>query len=240
MFSKLHPVRIYTDISPDVVLHDEEYEAEEWVYDNRKVFRGSEDPSYEDTKVYSLYDENLTRVGLAEHSIEDPSIFHALWFYSNPFATLLQEPDWTSTEKTLWSTLTPEAYQDLLENDFKDVLLKGAGRIVTPEYVMRGFPDAYQCEQCGRRSFSLQTSCHAMKKITPASSLYFLDDLFVLYSPPKNSSILVRLGLQRDDGVPSLPAVPVQEDSHVLLQHVPPHPAAVHESPPQSLPLPPP
>lgn len=205
MFSKLHPTRIYTDISPDVVPHDEEYEAEEWVYDDRKVFRGSEDPSYSDTKVYSLYDENLTRVGLAEHSAEDPSIFHALWFYPNPFATLLQEPGWKSTEKTLWSTLTPEAYQDLLENDFKDVLLRGAGRFVTPEYIMHGMPTIYHCDQCN--SFSLKAKCPTMKKIHPSSSnFYFLDDSFILYLPPEKSTVLVKLGLQHDDDVQSLPS----------------------------------
>jgi hypothetical protein len=202
MFSVLNPGHIYTNTSNDVMFHDEEYDAEEWVYSDRTVYRGLPDPEYTTLNVYSLYDENLNRIGIAEHSKEDPSEFNVFWFYANQFATLLQEPGWTATQKTLWSTLTPEAYQDLLDSDFKDVLLKGASRIVTPTYIMSGFPDLYVCERCNHRSFSSETVCHAMKKVRiepDVSSILFLDDSFVLYSSPSDSIVLSKLGLQRGD-----------------------------------------
>jgi hypothetical protein len=57
MFSVLNPTHIYRDLSPDVLEHDEDIDADEWVYSDKMVYRGSPDPSYTDLNVYSLYDE---------------------------------------------------------------------------------------------------------------------------------------------------------------------------------------
>ena len=199
MFSILRPGTLYENTSPDVLEHDEDHDAEEWVYDDRTVYRGSPDPRYTDLNVYSLYDESLNRVGIAEHERDDPSTFHALWFYSNPFATLLQEPDWTSSGKPLWYHFSPQAYQDLLESDFKTVPIVCGDRIVTPEYLARGFPTLYECSVCKKRSSSLETSCHTMKKIRITSPL-FVDDSYILYTAPPNSRVWITLKeLQRDD-----------------------------------------
>jgi hypothetical protein len=186
MFSVLNPTHIYRDLSPDVLEHDEDIDAEEWVYSDKTVYRGTPDPKYTELNVYSLYDENITRIGIAEHNRDDPSVFQALWFHDNPFATLLQEPGWKQTGKTLWSILSPEAYHDLLDSDFKDVLLKCSERVVKPSYISDGFPVVYKCEECGL--FSLKAECHTMKKVIRDSFL-FIDDSYILYEPPSDSKV---------------------------------------------------
>ena len=216
--------------------HDEDHDADEWVYDGRTVYRGSPDPRYTELNVYSLYDESLNRVGIAEHERYDPSTFHALWFYNNPFATLLQESEWTSSGKTLWSLLSPEAYQDLLDSDFKTVPLVCGDRIVTPDYIRVGFPDVYECTTCKKRLSSLEASCHTMKKLRISSPL-FIDDSYVLYTPPSDSRIWVTLKeLQLGDDVRHLPqqeTAQLQEQQESpraspLPEPLPPHPLPQH------------
>jgi hypothetical protein len=58
MFSLLRPSLIYTDISPEIVHHDIDADAEEWVYDQKTVLKGSADPNYTSLNVYWLYDDN--------------------------------------------------------------------------------------------------------------------------------------------------------------------------------------
>jgi hypothetical protein len=118
MYSILKPDYVYRDISEDIADHDDDYDAEEWNYNGRDVYRGSLDNSSE-WNVYWLYDD-VKRVGLAEHDPENPEIFHALWFRDNAFSTLFQE-DWKTKNATIWSILSNEAYQDCLEDDFKTI-----------------------------------------------------------------------------------------------------------------------
>lgn len=84
MFSILKPSLIYKDVSDVIADHDSEFEAEEWVYDSRNVYKGCLDPSYSELNVYWLYDENLKRVGLVEHEIDHPEVFQTLWIQENP------------------------------------------------------------------------------------------------------------------------------------------------------------
>jgi hypothetical protein len=78
MFSILRKGLIYKDISPDILEHDEDIDADQWVYDDKDVYRGTFDPRYTEhnLKVYWLYDDNLNRVGLAEHDIDNQKIKH--------------------------------------------------------------------------------------------------------------------------------------------------------------------
>lgn len=189
MFSVLRHPLVYKNISSEITELDEDYDASEWSYNGRNVYRGALDSTY--TKDYSLdifwlYDDNLLRVGLAEHESNDHSIFKVLWFYDTPFGTLLQEPEWKSMDKTIWSLLTPEAFQDTLEN--KDLLLL-SGKIITPEYIINGLPDIYECSDCRKRSFSLNAECKSMKKIESSKDPYFIDSSYILYSKPSNSKI---------------------------------------------------
>jgi hypothetical protein len=138
--------------------------------------------------VYWLYDDNSLRVGLAEHESESPEIFKALWFYDNPFATLLQDPRWKSS-RTLWSMLTNEAYQDCLENDFKNVTelaLEDDYLLVTPKMLIQK-PMLYTCENCGKKSLKQENICSTAKASDFLFSVYsvlFLDDDFVIYDKP--------------------------------------------------------
>lgn len=191
MFSKLRSSLIYKDISTDISEHDEDYDASEWSYSGKQVFRGALDSSYREhnVDVYWLYDESLTRVGLAEHDSDDHSIFKVLWYYDTPFGTLLQEDGWKKTDKTLWSLMTNEAYQDASQDD---IFLKCAGKLITPEYIMNGLPEIYECEECKNKSFSLTCSSMKKKKIE-LNSPYFIDSSFILYERPLNSKLKVRL-----------------------------------------------
>jgi len=61
MFSLLKPSLVYKDISPDVTDQDEDYDASEWTYSGRNVYRGALDRSYSqwNLDVYWLYDDSL-------------------------------------------------------------------------------------------------------------------------------------------------------------------------------------
>ena len=189
MFSKLKPNRIYTDLSPEVTEHDEDIEADQWNYDGRDVYRGIPDPKYTDIKVYSLYDD-IRRVGIVE---EIDSDFEVLWFHDNPFATLFQNTQWKSTEKTIWSSMSNEAYQDCLEDDFKTVfdrMLKSKTRMVTPNMIINK-PNYYECQVCKKVSFTEMKKCldvvtHPYFSDFSNFNLIFIDDLFVIHTPPSD------------------------------------------------------
>jgi hypothetical protein len=193
MYSVLHPDFVYTDISDEIANHDLNYDAEEWNYNGKDVYRGCLDTKYE-WNVFWLYDENLKRVGLAEHDRENPQIFYSLWFYSNPFSTLLQETDWVSQKETIWSKLTEEAYEDCMEDDIETFINKTLHsniRLVTPEFITK-MPEIYHCEKCDKRTLSLPSSCSEVKKleyITSDNPLIFISSSFEIYKAPANSVI---------------------------------------------------
>jgi hypothetical protein len=201
MFSVLKPGYIYRDFSDDVADHDDDYDAEEWNYNGRVVFRGCLDPNFKEWNVYWLYDDNLVRVGLAEHDPESPEVFHTLWFHDNAFGTLFQETGWEK-KGTLWSLLTPEAYQDCLEDDFKTVFDRALGsniRLMTPEFITN-LPKVYQCEKCNKKSLSpLCSDANVYEYNFEFSnfSILFLDDSFILYTAPSDSKVWSYLNLRR-------------------------------------------
>lgn len=187
MFSLLRKGLVYTDISPDILEHDEDVDANQWVYNDREVYRGRFDPRYTEynLNVYWLYDDNLNRVGLAEHDADNQAEFRALWFRENPFATLYQDDGWISKEKTLWSHLSNEAYQDCLEDDFTTVFdrcLTSKYRLVTPNFLISP-PTVYECSKCGTKSLQPLKKCKDIIETSyfSNSNLLFVDDLFVLY-----------------------------------------------------------
>jgi hypothetical protein len=183
MFSRLRTGLLYP-VSTDVVEHDLDIDADQWSYNDRDVYRGSLDSKYlkDDLNVYWLYDDNSMRVGLVEHETKSPEVFQALWFYDNPFATLLQDESWKSEEKTLWSKLSNEAYQDCLENDFKDVAdmaLNSGILLVTPQRLIEK-PKIYKCEICNKKS--LTQRCPNSMVSNEEYSILFVDEDFVIYS----------------------------------------------------------
>jgi hypothetical protein len=234
MFSILKPNYVYRDFSEDIADHDNDFEAEEWNYNGRDVFRGSADPAYPDWNVYWLYDDNLIRVGLAEHDSENPEIFHSLWFHDTPFGTLLQEDGWVKKNVTLWSLLSPEAYQDCLEDDFKTVFDRVLGsniRLMTPEFITNP-PKVYHCENCNKKSLQ-PLDCQAVKVLDyefSNFSILFLDESFVLYTAPNTSRIWSILSLQAPDGSHA-PLMEQPESSSELADQLASQPA---QSPPEA------
>ena len=226
MYSVLRPDLVYTNVSADILEHDEDYDASEWSYSGKQVYRGAVDRSYTkwNLDVYWLYDDSLQRTGLAEHDMDDPSIFEVLWFRDTPFGTLLQE-DWTAGE-TLYSLMTPEAYQDA---SVGNVMLKLHGRLVTPDYVIHGIPEAWECTECGTRSFS-QFECKSVKKIEVSSNPFFVDNSLVIYSPPPNSRLTLEHGVcvlhpHRHRQQEELPQPALQQEVlETPQQEVPQHP----------------
>jgi len=200
MFSILRNNLIYTDISPDIIEHDLDIDSDLWNYDGIDVYRGSFDPRYtsQNLQVYWLYDDNSNRVGLAEHELDDPEVFQALWFKDTPFGTLFQEDGWKSKNTTLWSMISNEAFQDCLEDEFKNVkdwALQSGKLLLTPE-MLHSRPKIYSCESCGKNSLSQLKTCTSVQESFLNFydfSILFLDDSFVLYEAPKESKALQRL-----------------------------------------------
>ena len=193
MFSILRKGLVYKDISPDILEHDEDIDADQWVYDNKDVYRGRFDPRYTEhnLNVYWLYDDNLNRIGLAEHDSDNQAEYKALWFKDNQFATLYQDDSWKSKDKTLWSLIGNEAYQDCLEDDFKTVFdrcLSSKYRLVTPEFLIEP-PTVYECSKCGKKSLNKLKNCSDVIETSYFldSNLLFVDDLFVLYEKSTDS-----------------------------------------------------
>lgn len=192
MYSILRPELLYTNLSPDVVEHDDDIEVYPWEFDGREVYRGSYDPQYMkyNLNVYSLYDENLKRVGLVEHDADELELYEVLWFYDNPFARFYQNPEWKSTGRTLWSMISSEVYQDLLEDDFKTVIdrsLSSSYRIVTADMLIHP-PTVYECSSCGKKSTTPLKSCKSVTESPYFSvkKLLYVDDSFVIYQPPND------------------------------------------------------
>ena len=228
MYSILKNNYVYRDTSEDIADHDDDYDAEEWHYNGRDVYRGSLDRSL-DWNVYSLYDENSRRVGIAEHHPEHPEIFFALWFGKNVFSTLFQE-EWECKDSTIWSVLSNEAYQDCLEDDFKTVFDKTLNtniRLMTTEMVIN-MPEIHECPKCGKKSLLPLNGCPEVKRlyIDADSSVLFIDESFVMYTAPADSRVWSKVHPRQqphDD----------EAGDQLVLTPTPEHPLTTAQSPPE-------
>jgi len=134
-----------------------------------------------------------------------------------------------------------------LENDFNNIVemsLNGDTRIILPQMLANPITEFYECSSCQKRTLSAPSSCSAVKKISFNGKFYvFLDDSFVMYHPPPDSSIWSTLRLQHDGGE-QVPQKPEQEQEQVPPQESPQSPSSEEhlESPekPPPHPLPPP
>jgi hypothetical protein len=233
MYSILKPNYVYRDTSEDIADHDDDYDAEEWHYNGRDVYRGALDRSF-DWNVYSLYDDNSKRVGLAEHHPDHPEIFFTLWFDSNPFSTLFQEK-WVCKDATLWSILSNEAYQDCLETDFKNVfdkILNTNIRLMTPDMIIN-MPEIHECLKCGKKSLLSLSGCPEIKRpyIDSDCSVLFIDESFVMYTAPPDSRVWSKvhprqqacggneLQLQKPEQGQELQQTQTEPDRHNLPPH---------------------
>lgn len=250
MQSILDPAVIY-EISRDVCEHDVDVVSDLWTMDDRNVYRGSRDTQYSHANVYWLYDEDLTRVGLIEHSLKDHADFRILWFHETPFATFLQEDNWTQ-DQTIWTVLSPPAVERCLAEDWTtpetllEACLHGDTRILTLEMILNP-PTLHGCSGCNRKSLKPLACENMTAELTfPVKEKIVLidDDLFVCV-PPAGSRIWELLGFAPkslhplvDGGQSSLEQVseePEQEQAPVPLELTPLEPDLPLES--QSPPL---
>jgi hypothetical protein len=203
MQSILDPKVLYTDLSRDIVENDVDVVSDLWNMDGRDVYRGSRDRHYSHANVYWLYTEDLERVGLVEHSLENQADFRILWFQDNPFATLLQE-EWTS-EQSIWSVLSRPAVEMFLAEDWTtpETLLKGClhgpTRILTVDMVLNK-PVIYHCSVCGSKTMK-KTECAEFQTqieldFPDQAKIIFIDDDLYVCEPPIGSRVWELLGFK--------------------------------------------
>ena len=225
MLSQRRKGLIYTDINPDILDHDDDIDAEGLMLGDETVYRGIIDVRYTkyDLDVQWIYNDLSEKIGLIEYETADRSQFTILKFYSNPYSTFFQEPEWKSTNQTVWTRMSNEAYQDCLDTDFKslvDMSLTGNTRIVLP-YMLQTPPSIIQeCVDCKKRTLSQLNSCPAVKKLSfLSSSILFLDDSYVIYEPPIDSAVWNLFNKAQQHVSASVPSL--QELEQALAQQEP-------------------
>jgi hypothetical protein len=184
---------VYADTGTSVLEHDDDYDSELIYIGNDKVYKGAIDPNYTEfgLDVQWLYNDVSERVGLIEYETLDREVYEVLWYYSNPYATFFQERDWKTSGATVFSKMSNEAYGDSLNVEFKNIVLGGDERVIMP-YMLDSMPSHYyECSDCGKRTFSATNSCSSLKKIyfSTDAPILFLDDSYVIYTPPPHSKI---------------------------------------------------
>jgi hypothetical protein len=235
MFSRLRSGLIYKNISSSIVEHDLDIDVHQWSYDSKDVYRGSIDPEYisESLNVYWLYNDDSMRIGLAEHEADDAAVFETLWFYENPYATLFQDLSWTSSDQTLWSRLSNEAYQDCLEDDFKSVhdLALNSGTILITPAMLINKPNLYTCTTCNKKSLVKTNSCSTVEVTSLDFNQFnklFIDEDFVLYTKTSRQHDACDQEQSKEQAVQQEP-IPQPESPQELEQVLP------QEDPPQYL-----
>jgi hypothetical protein len=234
MNSRLDARVLYDDVSDEVTEHDVDVMSDLWNMDGRDVYRGSRDPRYTHANVYWLYDEDLRRVGLTEHSLADHADFRILWFYESGFATFMQEEGWT-TGPNVWSILPSHVYERCFSEGWTtpatllEQCLDSPYRIVTPE-MLASLPKVYSCVSCKRASLSPICVSNQMAPLDfpDKAKIVFVDDDLVIHNPPSDSTIFTLLGFgtsltqpqPHDDG--SSKPVPTPEPPQVQEQAPPP------------------
>ena len=202
MQSILDPSVLYTNLSRDVCEHDVDVVSDLWNIDERDVYRGSRDTHYTHANVYWLYDEDLVRMGLIEHSLANHADFRVLWFYDNPFATLLQEEGWTQ-DQSLWSVLPQTTVERFFQEEWTTpelvltACLYGDVRIVTLNTVLNP-PMVYGCSGCNTRSLH-KLACQNMEQqltYPVKEKIVFIDDDMFVCVPPSGSRVWELVGFK--------------------------------------------
>jgi hypothetical protein len=175
----------------DVADFDLDTDVEEYNYDGRLVFRGNLDPMYSDEEfqVYWLYDENNSRVGVAEHRGDQHVCY---WIRENVYATLFQE-DWTCRDRTLWNIMSGPAYEDCMRNGWTTIdslRSRTTMTILRPQDILEYEAPASVCIRCGGGG---HIGCQ-IEKHEPRYDVFFtlfVDDDGVIYIPPSDTRAYV-------------------------------------------------
>ena len=237
MFSELEPTFLYLDVSPNVLLHDDDVVADEWEVEGRNVYRGARDPHYTHANVYWLYDDHLQRVGLTEHDLDDPARYKTLWFHDDDFSTLFQE-NW-EIEGDIWSKLPETTFERFLAEGwttptaFLEHCLQGPVRVLTAKMLLT-LPKVYECSDCKKRSLHA-FACGKERPLDfpEKGKIWFLDEDMLVCVPPSHSRVFTWLQLA-DDGDSSEQRVSQQAlEQEVPTESQPSAPGTPLPSPPQ-------
>lgn len=189
-----HSKNVYP-VNFDVTEFDLNTDVDEYNYDGRNVLRGNLDPEYSSSslQVYWLYDpETSRRTGLVEHFDKNHTCY---WFRDNVFSSLLQE-DWTPQDRTIWNTMSEEAYEDCLRKGIDTpAKLKPytSMEIILPEDIINYKNGSKSCIKC--QSTTLYKNCITDEKLPTFDVFYtiFVDSDGVIYAPPSDTTIYATL-----------------------------------------------
>lgn len=197
MFSLLDPSYVYSNLSSDMCLHDENIVSDMWTLDGRDVYRGMLDPTLDHAYVYWLYDEDTNRIGCSEHALDDRSRIAHLWFRETEFGTMFQEDGW-DTDRDIWSFLPAHATELYMSKgwttatSFLENSLRGPVRVITPQMLL-AWPTVYRCESCRISSLSpLPTHKQVTTRpldVPDKQKCWFVDEDLVTHRYPSFSCI---------------------------------------------------
>jgi len=241
MQSIIDPRIVYGNLSRDVSEHDVDVVSDLWSMNGRDVYRGSRDRQYSHANVYWLYSEDLERVGLVEHSLQDNANFHILWFSDDAFSTFFQE-EWVIKD-SLWSTLPRTTVERWITEELttpEQILtacLYGNARIICLDHILTR-PTIHSCSECGWRSLK-KLDCGDLR--TPLdfpdkAKIIFIDDDLYVCQPPADSKVWELLGFtlprQPLGDEPALQAsVEELQPQHLQLESLPQMPSPQPDSP---------
>ena len=212
MFSTFDRSVVYP-VGTDITEHDVNIVSDLWTMAGRQVYRGARDPNYTHANVYWLYEQDdLDRVGLTEHSLEDNAVMSLLWYKDNPFGTLLQEDGWEEGE-TFWGMIPDNVHEQCLAEGWitpttiLERCLRSNMRLVTVD-MLKQMPKVHSCDKCKKVSLAHFTCATAAALDFPEKEkVFFIDDRMIVHTPPKGSSVWSLLGFT----TPPVPSEPSSE-----------------------------
>jgi hypothetical protein len=199
MFSMIDRSVIYP-VGTDITEHDINIVSDLWTMAGRQVYRGARDPNYTHANVYWLYEQDdLDRVGLTEHNLEDNAKMELLWYKENPFGTLLQEDGWEEGE-TFWSMIPDNVHEQCLAEGWitpttiLERCLRSNMRLVTVD-MLKKMPMVHSCEKCKKVSL-VPFECAMSKGLDfpEKEKVFFIDERMICHTPPKGSFVWSLLG----------------------------------------------
>jgi hypothetical protein len=154
------------------------YEAEEA---EDGYFYGQIDPDYE---VRWVYTEDAERIGCLE--IDEENKAHLLLYRDTPWGTYLQEDGWSADDQSIWSRMTPAAYEECFRKGWitiEDLQKQTSVTLLQLNDVISGnYPTTYTLCKCGK-------STSNEKGVYTPFTVICVDSDGIVYIPPSTSSL---------------------------------------------------